>query len=182
MNKKQIALLLLMVVGLGVILFFTFAHFKIEKEKMLENASNNNRLEQLNEKEKEAKEKKQKQEEGQRKVNLLLESLQNTKKVVLAQHDSYGEITSVATQYKYIKIKEITEESVIQEIIDCFKDSTWQEVRNDDFIGKLWQFYDGEDKLILEYEGHAFVTQDQNVVIYIQENRKNRLYSYFEEI
>ena len=64
MNKKQIALLLLMVVGLGVILFFTFAHFKIEKEKMLENASNNNRIEQLNEKEKKPKKKSKNKKKG----------------------------------------------------------------------------------------------------------------------
>lgn len=179
MNKKQFVFLILIVVGLGAILFFTFTHFKLEKEKMLENASDNKKMEELTRKEKEEREKKRKQEEGQRKVNLLLENLQNTKKVVLAQHDSSGEITSVSTQSKYVKEKEFSEESIIREIIGCFKDSIWQEGRNDDFIGKLWQFYDGENKLILEYEGHALITQEQNLAIYIQENMKNRLYSYF---
>lgn len=184
MNAKQIVLMLFIAVGLGCILFFTFEHFKKEEARMLENASYNKMQEELDRKEKEnqkEQEEKKKQEAGQKQVKELLEKLQETKQIVLARVDESGELDTFDTLHKYRKEKEILEESVIKEIVDCFANAVWEANKNTNFLEKLWQFYDNQENIILEYDGHSFITKDGEVFIHISTEKENKLNGYFAE-
>lgn len=184
MNAKQIVLLFFIAAGLGCILFFTFDHFRKEEARMLENASNNKLQEELDKKEKEnqkEQEEKVKQEVGQNQVNTLLENLQNTQKIVLSLANENGKIDSLNSLNKYIEVKTITNENRIQEILNSLNKSVWQENKNTNFIGKLWQFYDKEENLILEYNGHSLVTKETEVNISISLEEENKLNGYFVE-
>lgn len=184
MNIKQIVLMFFIAVGLGCILFFTFDHFRKEEARMLENASMNKMQEELDRKEKESQkeqEEKEKQEAGQNQLKSLLESLQGTKKIILSLADENGKIESIDKLYKYAEVKVITEESIINEILNCFANAVWQENKNANFLGKLWQFYDSQENMILEYDGHAFITKEREVNFYIQNEEENRLNEYFNE-
>lgn len=183
MSKTQIIGLFFIIVGLTVVLTFTFQHFKQEEQRILEAADKNKMMEEQDKKEREAKEleEKRKKEEGQKQVDTLLEQLKNTKKLVLATYDETGKIISLATSRNFIEMKTITDENTLKEIQTYFASAIWQEGRNDNFLNSLWQFYDAEDKLILEYEGHAFINEESNVAIYFPEETLKKLNAYFNE-
>lgn len=184
MNKKKIVLLFLIVIGLSVVLFFTFDYFKKEEEKMLENAHQNRLIEKEESEEKEKQkleEEKAKQENGGKEVNALLEKLKGTKKIVLGIDDENGTLETLDLNHHYKELKTIVEETTIQEILNLFASAKWEENKNLDYKGKIWKFYNSEENLILEYDGHSFITNDKTTNIYIEKENEERLNAYFIE-
>ena len=107
--------------------------------------------------------------------------MKNTKKIVLGIGDKSGTLKTLDTNHSYKEFTIIIEEGTIEEILNQFLDASWSEGKTDDYLGKMWQFFDSEDKLILEYEGHEFVTKEKRVTVSLQEENLDRLSSYFKE-
>lgn len=173
MNKRQIVYLIFILIGLSVVLFLTFSYFKNEEEKYSENAKQNRLLEQ---------EEKEKQENGQKEVAALLEILKGTKKIVLGVADESETLEVLDKNHSYKELKTIVEEANIQEILSLFFSAKWEENKNLDYKGKIWQFYDIKNNLILEYDGHSFLTKEKTTHIFITEENEERLNSYFTEV
>lgn len=182
MKGKQIVLSILILCGLGVIIFFTFSYFKNEEEKYSENAKQNRLLEQVEKEKQKGKEEKLKQENGQKEVTALLESLKGTKKIVLGVADENETLEVLDKNHSYKELKTIVEEANIQEILSLFSSAKWEENKNLDYKGKIWQFYDIKNNLILEYDGHSFLTKEKTTHIFITDENEERLNSYFTEV
>lgn len=179
MNKKQMVSFLFIVLSLGVVLFFTFSYFKNEEEKYIENAKQNRRLEK---EEREKMEEKEKQENGKKEVDVFLEKLKETKKIVLGIEDINGKMEVLDATHHYREVKTIVEEPTIQEILNVFVTAKWEENKNVNDEGKIWQFYNNENNLILEYDGYSFVTKDTITNIFIPKENKEILNQYFVEV
>ena len=182
MKGKQIVLSILILCGLGVIIFFTFSYFKNEEEKYSENAKQNRLLEQVEKEKQKGKEEKLKQENGQKEVTALLESLKGTKKIVLGVADENETLEVLDKNHSYKELKTIVEEANIQEILSLFSSAKWEENKNLDYKGKIWQFYDIKNNLILEYDGHSFLTKEKTTHDFITDENEERLNSYFTEV
>lgn len=182
MNKKQIITTIFILLCLSVVLIFTFSYFKNEEEKYLENAKQNRILENEQKEKQKLEEEKTKQENGQKEVENLLESLKETKKIVLGVDDANGSLEVLDENHHYRELKTILEETTIQDVLSLFATAKWEENKNLDYKGKIWQFYDSENNLILEYDGHSFVTKEKTIHIFIPLENAERLNSYFAEI
>lgn len=181
MNKKQIILTIFILLCLGVVLIFTFSYFKNEEEKYLENAKQNRILENEQKEKQRLEEEKTKQENGRKEVEAFLESLKGTKKIILGVDDANGSLEVLDENYHYRELKTIVEETTIQEVLSLFATAKWKENKNLDYKGKIWQFYDSENNLILEYDGHSFVTKEKTINIFISLENAEHLNSYFVE-
>lgn len=182
MNKRQIAYLIFILICLSVVLFLTFSYFKNEEEKYSENAKQNRLLEQEEKEKQKVEEEKLKQENGQKEVAALLESLKGTKKIVLGVADENETLEVLDKSHSYKELKTIVEEANIQEILSLFSSAKWEENKNLDYKGKIWQFYDIKNNLILEYDGHSFLTKEKTTHIFITDENEERLNSYFTEV
>ncbi len=183
MKIKQLVWFVLLLLGMSITLFFTFDHFKKEEKKYLENKVKNEQIEKERKEEqlkKELEEKKQ-QEAGQKEVQGLLALLQNTKKIILGIDEESGTLKTLDSYHKYKEFQTIQEEAVVKELIELFENATWQKGSNDNHLGKIWQFLDSEDNLLLEYNGHSFFTKEKCVTIYIEKENLIKLNSYFME-
>lgn len=181
MNKKQIVYLFFILLCLGVVLFFTFSYFKNEEEKYLENAKQNRILENEQKEKQRLEEEKTKQENGRKEVEAFLESLKGTKKIILGVDDENGALEVLDKNHHYRELKTIVEEATIQEVLNLFTTAKWEENKNLDYKGKIWQFYDSENNLILEYDGHSLVTKEKTINIFISLENEERLNRYFVE-
>ena len=181
MKIKQRVLLILILIGLGTTLIFTFNHFKKEEEKILENKAKNEQIENEKKEEQQKKEleEKKKKEAGQKEVKMLFEKLQTTKKIILGIEDSLGTLETLDNQHKYKEYQVVEEEETIKEIVNLFAIATWQENKNDNHLGKIWQFFDSENNLIVEYDGTTFYTKEKNIYVFIETENLKKLKSYF---
>lgn len=183
MKKSQIVLLILILMGLGGILYFTFDYYKKEEVKILENKAQNDKLEneRKEEQQKKEKEEKEKQEEGQKEVKALLEKLQNTQKIVLGLDDLVASLETLDTSHNYKEFKTVQEEKMVKEIVSLFANSVWQENKNSNYLGKIWQFFDKENNLLLEYDGHSFLTNGKTIYVFVGSESQKKLEQYFIE-
>lgn len=108
------------------------------------------------------------------------EEIQNTEKVVLAVHDDNGEILGL-DGWTYKEKQAITNQETIAKIINVINKATLQLIIETNYIGKLIQFYDGNDNLIAEYEGHCLLNEDYSIGINVNNKDFNPLLYLFEQ-
>ena len=108
------------------------------------------------------------------------EEIQNTEKVVLAVHDDNGEILGL-DGWTYKEKQVITNQETIAKIINVINKATLQLIIETNYIGKLIQFYDGNDNLIAEYEGHCLLNEDYSIGINVNNKDFNPLLYLFEQ-
>mgnify|MGYP000074436302 FL=1 len=108
------------------------------------------------------------------------EEIQNTEKVVLAVHDDNGEILGL-DGWTYKEKQVITNQETITKIINVINKATLQLIIETNYIGKLIQFYDGNDNLIAEYEGHCLLNEDYSIGINVNNKDFNSLLYLFEQ-
>lgn len=119
-------------------------------------------------------------EEQEKVLSQLKEDIQNTKKVILAVHDDNGDISGL-DGWTYKEKQVITNKETIAKIINVINKATLQRVITTNYIGKLIQFYDENDNLIAEYEGHCLIGQDYSVGINVNNKDFNPLLYLFEQ-
>lgn len=108
------------------------------------------------------------------------EEIQNTEKVVLAVHDDNGEILGL-DGWTYKEKQVITNQETITKIINVINKATLQLIIETNYIGKLIQFYDGNDNLIAEYERHCLLNEDYSIGINVNNKDFNSLLYLFEQ-
>ena len=108
------------------------------------------------------------------------EEIQNTEKVILAVHDDNGEILGL-DGWTYKEKQVITNQETIAKIINVINKATLQLIIETNYIGKLIQFYDGNDNLIAEYEGHYLLNEDYSIGINVNNKDFNPLLYLFEQ-
>ena len=108
------------------------------------------------------------------------EEIQNTEKVVSAVHDDNGEILGL-DGWTYKEKQVITNQETIAKIINVINKATLQLIIETNYIGKLIQFYDGNDNLIAEYEGHCLLNEDYSIGINVNNKDFNPLLYLFEQ-
>ncbi len=116
-------------------------------------------------------------EEQENVLSQFKEEIQNTEKVVLAFHNDNGDILGL-DGWTYKEKQVITNEETITKIIDIIEKSTVTNAITDDYIGKLIQFYDEDNQLIAEYEGHYLINKDHSIGINLDKNFNSLLYLF----
>lgn len=124
--------------------------------------------------------KKEEKEELDKILINFKEEIQNTEKVILAVHDDNGEILGL-DGWTYKEKQAITNQETIAKIINVINKATLQLIIETNYIGKLIQFYDGNDNLIAEYEGHCLLNEDYSIGINVNNKDFNPLLYLFEQ-
>ena len=113
----------------------------------------------------------------QEELNQLVVRLHDTKKIILSVFDENGEISSFDPDRKYKYYKTIDDENTINEILSVLENVEYTDKINADFIKQFMQFYDGDENLIAEYEGHYFQTEKRSYPIKLE---SEKLFKYFD--